>query len=135
MRRHYREWIVASDAYWRRAYYKWIVGHRIFHTDEFAADIWLSVLLGPVCGFIGAATLMRYIEVDAPLTFLVASVVAAAVFLFFITLWERIRLIDAELELKRLVAPSFDNEAEIRRLLEGDRRYIKKVLRRRENGT
>ncbi len=130
LRTHYREWIIASGAYWGRSYDKWIIGSRVFYTDEFWGDVLTSVLSGLVLGSLGTAALIGITGIGFISFLYFATSTSVTVLLFFLTQLDRIRLIDSELQVKKMARPSFDNELEIKKLLDGDRRFVKRVLYR-----
>lgn len=128
LRKHYREWIVDSGAYWGRAYDKWIISNRVFYTDELTWDILTSLFSGIVFGNIGARILLIYLEIDQQFILITGTAISSALLLFAFAQLERFRLIDATLEIKKLTDPQFDNESEIKQLLDHDRQFIKKVV-------
>lgn len=135
LRRHYREWIVDSKAYWHRFSDKWVIGNRVFYTDELTYDILVSLLYGIVLGNIGARILFSFLEIDQKFVFIVGTAIATALLLFAFTQLERVRLIDAALEVKKITDPQFENESEITELLIRDHAWVRKIIGRQSKIT
>lgn len=133
LHKHYREWILDSRAYWYRYSDKWIIGNRIFYTDELTYDILVSLFCGIVLGNAGARILFSFLEIDQKFVFIVGTVISATLLLFVFTQLERIRLIDVVLELKKITDPQFDNESEITELLIHDHVWVRGVIGRHAN--
>lgn len=135
LRKHYREWIVDSGAYWRRASDKWIIRNRVFYTDELTWDIITSIFSGIVFGNISARILLSYLEIDQQFMLITGTAISSALLLFIFAQLERIRIIDATLEIKKMTDPQFDNESEIKQILDNDHQFIKKVVGHRPKNT
>jgi hypothetical protein len=125
----YRDW-VWSGAYWRRAWDKWIVGERVFYTDEF----WHDLIGSLIAGFgVNIAYLLAFGSLlggPANVQALLPAAASSPVFLFLCRQWDRWAVSGAELRLRQRVDPSFTSAAEVERLLTAEPNYVRRVLGR-----
>ena len=129
LRKHYREW-VTTGAYWHRNYDKWVVRRRVFYTDEFWGDLQLAVVCGLLLGSGAAFAFLWFTKVEEVPFFFWGTILSTTFLLFVLAQVDRLQFIDAEIELKKLANSAFDPELELKKLLEGDRRWVKKVVER-----
>lgn len=126
---HYREWVRAK-AYWGRAYDKWIIGNRIFYTDEFWSDLLSSVLVGVALNF----AYMYILDYAAPeyidLPVILAATITSPIILFFTRQYDRCRVSDEEVDRRQLIDRSFSGEAEMSRLISSDQRFVRRIIGR-----
>jgi hypothetical protein len=130
VRQHYREWVKVR-AYWRRNYDKWIVGNRIFYTDEFWSDIVESLFFGLAPSLVYVACLKRITNIDDYYPFLVASAVSSTAILFILRLNDRCHIADDEIARRHELAPSFSGESEMKEVLSSDQKFVRRVLGRK----
>jgi hypothetical protein len=128
LERHYRDWIVNSKAYWLRASDKWVINQRIYYTDELRNDVLVSVLFGTFGGLGGIYAFVTLTSRELA-GFLAAPTIPSTVLLLFVlTQVDRVRLIDTEIALRKLIDPQFDHEVELNNMLSSDRKWIRKVF-------
>ena len=126
----YRE-CVRTRAYWGRAHDKWIIGNRVFYTDDFWDDIFLCLLTGLLLNFsyMVLVTQIATRIVDDLETYLAAAI-SVPIFLFFMRQHDRIQVPNEEMDRRQSIDPSFSGESEMNRLLYGDRKFIRRIIGR-----
>jgi hypothetical protein len=133
LRDHYRDWMT-SQAYWGRAYYKWIVKYRIFYTDEFTSDLLIAALCGLISGAIFSllSPMMfdGFLREDLFLELFLPPFVATTALLFVTAQIERMQFIDDELRTRKELEPKFDNLAWLEEitLAAPRRKYVKRII-------
>ena len=126
---HYREWVQAR-AYWGRAYDKWIIGNRVFYTDEFWSDLLSSVFAGVALNFAYLYLLIQIAPEHVDLPILLAAATSTPIILFFTRQYDRCRISDEEVDRRQRIDPSFSGEAEMKRLLSSDRKFVRRIVGR-----
>jgi hypothetical protein len=133
---HYREGVRAR-AYWGRHYDKWIIGNRVFYTDEVLGDILSCLFAGPALNVAFALLLDKVASDYLSLPFaigtfqlhaLLAASISTSLLLLLTRMYDRCHLADQEIARREVTDPSFSGDAEMRRILEGERTYIRRVL-------
>jgi hypothetical protein len=131
---HYREWVQAR-AYWGRGYDKWIIGDRIFYTDEFWGDLFSSVLVGVALNFAYFYLLTQFATEHIDLPILLAATATTPIILFFTRQYDRCRVSDEEVDRRQRIDQSFSGEAEMSRLLYSDQKFIRRIIGRHRRTT
>ena len=126
---HYREWVQAR-AYWGRAYDKWIIGDRVFYTDEFWGDLFSSACAGVALNLVYFCLLSQIAPEHFDLPILLAATASTPIILFFTRQYDRCRISDEEVDRRQRIDPSFSGEAEMKRLLCSDRKFVRRIFGR-----
>ena len=127
---HYREWI-AERAYWGRSSNKWVLGNRIFYADELWDDIIVSLLLSTVTNLAFIFIAMKIGIHTADPDIVLAGLVASPVVLFLARIHDRFHVADEEIARRQAIDPAFSADTEMKRLLEGDQNYVRRICGRR----
>lgn len=131
---HYREWVQAR-AYWGRAYDKWVIGNRVFYTDEFWGDLFSSLLAGVALNVAYLYLFSQIATEQADLPILLAATASTPIILFFTRQYDRCRISDEEVDRRQRIDPSFSGEAEMNRLLSSDQKFIRRIIGRHRTRT
>jgi hypothetical protein len=126
---HYREWVPVR-AYWGRAYDKWIIGNRVFYTDEFWGDLFFSVFAGAALNFAYFYVLTQIASEHIDLPILLAAAASTPIILFLTRQYDRCQVSDEEVDRKQRIDPSFSGEAEMKRLLTSDQKFVRRIIGR-----
>lgn len=126
---HYREWVRAR-AYWGRTYDKWIIGNRVFYTDEFWGDLLASMFAGVALNFAYIYLLTQFTTEPVDLPILLAATASTPIILFATRQYDRCRVSDEEVDRRQEMDPSFSGEVEMSRLLGSDQKYVRRIIGR-----
>jgi hypothetical protein len=126
---HYREWVQAR-AYWGRAYDKWIIGDRVFYTDEFWDDLLSSVLAGVALNVAYLYLLSQISSEKFDLPIILAATTSTQIILFLTRQYDRCRISDEEVDRRQRLDSSFSGEAEMNRLLSSDQKFVRRIIGR-----
>ncbi len=126
---HYRDWVQAR-AYWGRDYDKWIIGNRVFYTDEFWSDLFSSVLTGVTLNFAYIYFLLQIEPEHVDIPIILAAATSTPIILFSTRQYDRCRISDEEVNRLQTIDPSFSGEAEINRLLSSNQKFVRRVIGR-----
>lgn len=133
---HYREWVRAR-AYWGRHYDKWIVGDRIFYTDEFWGDITFCLFAGPAINLAYVLLLdklgSKYISLPfqseaLQLQTILGASITSSLLLLATRFYDRCHLADEEIARREATEPGFSGSLEIKRILEEKPNYIRRII-------
>ena len=123
----YRKY-VTTRAYWGRRYDKWIVGSRVFYTDEFWGDIFSALLVGVGVNFGYLILLSQITSPNVDPHIFLAFIVSLPILLFILRLYDRCQLADEEIARRHAIDPNFNPDAEMERILSEDQMHIRRII-------
>ena len=133
---HYREW-VGTRAYWGRHYDKWIIGDRVFYTDEFWGDIIFCLVAGPVINLayfliidkLGSEyTSLPFESETLQLQTILGTSITTSLLLIATRVYDRCYLPDEEVARREAIEPGFKGGLEMKRLLDEKPNYIRRII-------
>lgn len=119
-----------ARAYWGRSYNKWIIGDRIFYTDEFWSDLFSSLVTGVSLNFGYLYCLSKISDGPLDLPIILAAAASTPILLFATRQYDRCWIADEEVDRRQKLEPSFSGQAEMRQLLSGDQMFIRRIIGR-----